>query len=169
MRSINEIILHCSATKRSSNIKAIDIDRWHKAKNWKGCGYHYVIDVDGTIEQGRVDDEVGAHCQGRNKHSIGICYSGGLDEKTEKPKDTRTDEQKTSMYRLVRELLEKYHLSIFDVHCHNEYAAKACPCFDINKFRDEYLLWYYDEIDKELKEKNKRIPLVYIKDWWKQQ
>lgn len=89
MRYINEIIIHCSDTKEGLDFNANDIDRWHKQKGWKRIGYHYVILLNGTIEQGRELEAVGAHTKGHNAHSIGICYIGGLD-KNGKPKDTRT-------------------------------------------------------------------------------
>ena len=89
MRQINEIIIHCSATKEGLNFNANDIDRWHKQRGFKRIGYHFVILNDGTIQQGRELASIGAHCTNHNAHSIGICYIGGLDENG-KPKDTRT-------------------------------------------------------------------------------
>ena len=47
---------------------------------------------DGTVEHGRPEAEVGAHCQNHNEHSIGICYVGGLDN-LNRPADTRTPAQ----------------------------------------------------------------------------
>ena len=84
MRWINKIIVHCSDSPAGRNDKAADIDRWHKEKGWKKkIGYHYVVDLDGKIEKGREDWEVGAHCKGQNLHSIGVCYIGGGEEKTQ--------------------------------------------------------------------------------------
>ena len=100
MREITEIIIHCSATKEGMDFRAKDIDAWHKAKGWAGIGYHFVIDLDGTIEQGRPINQVGAHCYGHNKNSIGVCYIGGLDSRG-KPKDTRTEAQKVTMTMLL--------------------------------------------------------------------
>lgn len=130
MRKINEIIIHCSATKEGVNFHASDIDRWHKAKGWKCIGYHYVIDLDGTIEKGRKESEVGAHCVGHNSHSIGICYIGGVGEDG-KPKDTRTDKQKAAIWALLRQLVVKY--PEVEIHGHNHYSDKACPSFDADK------------------------------------
>ncbi len=133
---VKEIILHCSATPEKRNIKAKDIDVMHKQRGWKGIGYHYVIDLDGTIEKGRGENENGAHCVGHNSIALGICYIGGLDNKM-KPKDTRTIEQKESLYKLVLSLMEKYNLRMTDIHCHYEFANKACPCFKIEDFINE--------------------------------
>ena len=132
---INEIIIHCSDTKDGINFNINDIDRWHKQKGWKCCGYHYVILLDGTIQQGRELEAVGAHCSGHNAHSIGICYIGGLD-KDGKPKDTRTAQQKAALYDLVNKLCEKFPDAT--IHGHKEFANKACPCFDVQKEFGDY-------------------------------
>lgn len=136
MRKISEIILHCSATREGKAFTASDIDRWHRERGWKGCGYHYVITLDGKVEQGRPEQVAGAHCTGRNSESIGVCYIGGCDM-VGKSKDTRTPEQKKAMVTLVRQLMQAHGIGIEDVHCHNEFSSKACPSFSIEKFRKE--------------------------------
>ena len=109
MRQINEIILHCSATREGKAFTLADIDRWHRERGWKGCGYHYVVGLDGVVEEGRSMEEAGAHCAGRNSSSIGICYIGGCDL-VGKAKDTRTEAQKAAMVKLVRRLMVKHIL-----------------------------------------------------------
>ena len=130
MREITEIIIQCSATKEGHPFFAADIDRWHKAQGWSGIGYHYVIDIDGKVETGRAEYQTGAHAKGHNANSIGICYIGGLDING-KPKDTRTQEQRKSLAELVARLKVKYPKAT--VHGHNEFANKACPCFNVRK------------------------------------
>ena len=126
MRKIDEIIIHCTATVEGKDYHVADVDKWHKARGWKGIGYHYLITLDGTIEKGRPEAEVGAHTVGHNAHSIGICYVGGVD-KYMKTKDTRTDAQKEAMWELLRQLLIKYPNA--NIHGHNFYSTKSCPCF----------------------------------------
>lgn len=130
MRVINEIIVHCSATKEGKDITVHDIDSWHKQRGFRCIGYHYVIYLDGSVHIGRPENEEGAHCLGHNKTSIGICYIGGLDING-KPKDTRTDEQKKSLTELIRTLKTRFPQA--SIHGHNEFANKACPCFDVRK------------------------------------
>lgn len=98
-------------------------------------GYHFFIKRDGTIEIGRPITEVGAHTKGLNKTSVGICYAGGLD-KNHDPEDNRTPEQIDSMIRLINALLEDFP-DIHDIAGHNEFAAKACPCFDVKEWWNE--------------------------------
>ena len=126
MRTITLIIIHCSAVKPLQQSGVREIDGWHRAKGWKSCGYHYVVRRDGTVETGRPLEMIGAHCKDRNRHSIGICYEGGLDAEG-RPADTRTEAQKHAM----RELLER-------LQGHNVFnPMKACPCFNaMDEYRD---------------------------------
>lgn len=127
MRKITEIIIHCAATKDGAKFTAEDIDRWHKQRGFDRIGYHYVIDLDGTIEPGRDLDCIGAHCKGHNVNSIGICYIGGVDANL-KPKDTRTPEQKSSLLLLLKFLRAKYPDA--KIYGHRDFSDKACPSFD---------------------------------------
>ena len=128
MRKINEIIVHCAATPEGKNFKAADIDRWHRERKMKCIGYHYVVDLDGTVEPGRPESEIGAHCLGHNQNSIGVCYVGGLAVDGKTPKDTRTAAQKEALLALLKKLRAKYPNA--SIHGHRDFAAKACPSFD---------------------------------------
>lgn len=135
MRTITLIIVHCSANKAGSALRAADIDRYHRSLGWRlGCGYHYVIPTDGTIEVGRAEETVGTHCKGHNLHSIGICYIGGLDADGHTPKDTRTEAQKAALRELIKELRRRYPKALVVGH-HDLNPQKACPCFDVVKER----------------------------------
>ena len=131
-RYINEIIVHCSDSPWRRDDKAADIKRWHtlpppKGRGWKDIGYHYVVDLDGTVERGRLISKAGAHCYGHNAHSIGICYVGGRDQKG-RCADTRTPEQKAAMLKLICNLLAMYNCKVVG---HRDYdSRKECPCFD---------------------------------------
>jgi len=136
MRNIDKLIIHCSATREcDDSVNASVIDRWHKARGWKGCGYHFIVLIDGTIETGRMIDEVGAHVKGMNKSSIGICYIGGLEKDGKTPKDTRTPQQKESLLLLIKTLKKIYPEAT--LHGHNEFSNKACPSFDVqSQYKD---------------------------------
>lgn len=149
MKTIDAIIIHCSATRAGQDVRAADIDKWHKERGFAMIGYNYVIDLDGKIETGRPLTMDGAHCNTAglsgmvyNKHAIGICYIGGLDKRGN-PADTRTRAQKKAMARLVYELIDKY--PIVEVIGHRDASPdkngdekitpnewiKMCPCFDV--------------------------------------
>ena len=128
MRKINEIIVHCAATREGRDFTVEDITRWHKARGFATIGYHYVIYRDGSIHEGRPLEQIGAHCVGHNKHSIGICYIGGCASDGKTPKDTRTPEQKEALLALLRRLKTRFPNAT--IHGHRDFAAKACPSFD---------------------------------------
>ena len=134
MRKINKIIIHCSATPEGREHDVADIRRWHLKRGFNDIGYHYLIHIDGTIEEGRPINKQGAHCSGENRGSIGICYVGGMSKDMNKAKDTRTQAQKDSLIKLMHELIYKYNKDM-TIHGHNEYANKACPSFNV---KEEY-------------------------------
>ena len=131
-RTITKIVIHCSATPEGTDVKAATIAKWHKQRGFKSIGYHYVIDLDGTIEKGRPLEKAGAHCEGVNESSIGICYIGGLGTDG-KPKDTMTAEQNDALMMLLMALREQF--PDIKIYGHNELnPAKACPCFDVQEW-----------------------------------
>ena len=102
MRKIDEIIIHCSATPEGRDHSVADVTAWHRARGFRTIGYHYLVHIDGRVERGRPESEIGAHCLGHNARSIGVCYVGGLASDCKTPKDTRTPEQR----RMLRELVK---------------------------------------------------------------
>lgn len=132
MRTINKIIIHCSATPQNRKVSVNTIRKWHLQRGFNDIGYHYVIHLDGKISVGRPIEKVGAHCAYENRGSIGICYVGGMTEDMKKPKDTRTQAQKDSLIKLMHELIYKYNKDM-TIHGHNEYANKACPSFNVQE------------------------------------
>lgn len=127
-RYINEIIVHCSATAEGKDFTVADIKKWHLARGFSDVGYHYVIYRDGSINKGRDESKIGAHCTGHNSYSIGVCYIGGCAKDGKTPKDTRTEAQKSSLLKLLSELKKKYPSA--KIYPHYKFAAKACPSFN---------------------------------------
>lgn len=131
-RPINEIIFHCTATPEGKSYTVEDIRSWHKQRGWTDIGYHYVVDLDGRVLVGRPVGQIGSHVAGKNTGTIGIAYIGGLTSDTKSAKDTRTEAQRSSLLWL-RDQLRAKHRGIRTFSGHNEYAAKACPCFNVKQ------------------------------------
>lgn len=126
------LIVHCSATKPSQNVDAKEIDRWHRRNGWLSIGYHYVIRRDGVIEKGRPDDVIGAHTQGHNSNSVGICLVGGINDKGEAEANF-TAEQYGQLKTLLDVLERKYPDAI--VSGHRDFTPhKECPSFDVRSW-----------------------------------
>lgn len=132
MRKLNEIIVHCAATREGQNYTVNQIRSWHKNRGWNDIGYHYVIYLDGSTHEGRPLGKTGAHVAGRNTGTVGICYVGGVKKDGKTPKDTRTPAQKLALEALIKKLMREYP-TIKTISGHNQYAAKACPSFDAHK------------------------------------
>ena len=134
MRTITLIILHCSATREGQSFGFEDCRRDHiRHRGFRDIGYHYYITRDGTVHRGRPLELVGAHCRNHNRHSIGICYEGGLDAEG-RAKDTRTEAQKISLSALVRELKERFPQALVVGHRELD-SGKECPCFEVGGMR----------------------------------
>ncbi len=140
-RKIDYLVVHCTATREGQNISTETVRQWHLGKGWSDIGYHYVIELDGSIHEGRPVTRIGAHVRGFNKHSIGISYVGGVGTNMA-PKDTRTPAQKHSLLKLLTAL--KQHHPEAKIWGHRDFSPdnnnngiiepfewmKACPSFD---------------------------------------
>lgn len=130
-RPVSEVIWHCAATPEGRDFTVEDIRAWHKARGWSDIGYHFVVYRDGSILPGRPLSQAGAHVRGRNTGTIGCVYIGGVAADGKTAKDTRTAQQKASMVWLTKELIRVYQPGL--ISGHNQYAAKACPSFDVRR------------------------------------
>jgi len=143
-REVNLIVIHCSATREDVDYSAEQLERDHRSRGFQRTGYHFYIRRDGEILPMRPLNMVGAHARGYNRHSVGICYEGGLDAR-EQAADTRTLDQKESLVVLLDWLLSHYpdsricgHRDLSkdlngDGRITPEEWIKLCPCFDAEK------------------------------------
>ena len=147
MRKIDLIVIHCSATRENTDYSPEQLESDHKARGFLRAGYNFYIRKSGEVVNLRPLEQIPAHARGHNKHSIGICYEGGLD-RNGKAKDTRTDAQKRAMRELVADICKRYE--IVDVLGHRDTSPdkdgngiverwewlKECPCFEV---KDEFV------------------------------
>jgi len=139
MRKINEIIVHCTATTpnwwegRSSEEKVREVRDWHLKRGWSDIGYHWLIDRDGTVVQGRPEEKIGAHVKGHNTGTIGISLFGGHGSSADDDfNDHFTWAQEEALRNLIGEIEQRYDIQ--KVSGHNEYSSKACPGFRVGPF-----------------------------------
>lgn len=148
----DHIIVHCSATARHQDIGSVEIDRWHKERGWRGCGYHVVVRRDGvveTLDEGyptRPFDQAGAHVGdcglGWNRRSLGICLVGGIDDEG-RPEYNFHSVQMESLRAFIASVMDAF-VHVGDLKIlppklmgHRDLiritgaSPKACPCFDV--------------------------------------
>jgi N-acetylmuramoyl-L-alanine amidase len=142
LSSIDTIVVHCAATPNGDGaFQPINIDDWHKQRKFKRdesmaklyspqlkhIGYHRVICVGGEIVSGRTLQEVGAHVEGHNGHTVGVCLIG-------------TDAFDEFQWRALRELVQllRARIAIAEVVGHRSFnherppaLRKSCPGFDV--------------------------------------
>ena len=135
------IILHCSATRAGQRYTFRQCRQDHRARGYKDIGYHYYVTCDGQVHEGRPLWQQGAHCLGHNRHSIGVCYEGGLDL-LGRPADTRTPAQRQSLRALLTHLHGLFPQALILGHrdlspdldgngrIEPREWVKQCPCFD---------------------------------------
>lgn len=130
------ITIHCAATPNGRDFDIKDVDAWHKERGFqrnpawttkhrpelKHVGYHYVIKLNGEVQQGRETDETGAHVAGQNTNNIGICMIGT---------DKFIKAQWDALTLLVADLMQFY--PIVGVMGHRDWpnVHKECPGFDV--------------------------------------
>jgi N-acetylmuramoyl-L-alanine amidase len=141
-QEVRYIVVHCSATRPSQDIDWHTIDAWHRAKGWLCIGYHHVIKRDGTIETtprvvntdgpGSPTYNAGAHVEGYNHCSIGICLVGGVAEKdVDKAEDNFTEDQKQSLAQKILELRILFPAAVVQGHRDFPDVKKDCPSFAV--------------------------------------
>ena len=127
----NYLIVHCAATRPSQDVGVREIRQWHRERNFLDIGYHFVIRRDGTLETGRDVDVIGAHVAGQNHDSVGVCLVGGVNDKMQ-PEANFTPAQMQTLKGLLSELKKGYPGAA--IKGHHDFAAKACPSFDVQRW-----------------------------------
>ena len=141
MRYIDKLIVHCTATPQFKDFDVEDVRDWHvKGNGWSDVGYHWLVKLDGTVQEGRPMERIGSHVRGQNKSSIGIAYVGGMDKDMNEWIDTRTPEQKDAIFNLLMDL--KFQFPDAVVYGHNDFTdKKVCPCFNAKEEYKEISEW----------------------------
>ena len=143
---VTHLIVHCAATRPSQDIGLADIDRWHRERGWKGCGYHWIIRRNGRLEMGRSPRQRGAHCRGYNGRSIGICLAGGVaEDDLSLAEDNFSSAQYETLSVLLLSMSRMFPGAQVVGHRDIPGVAKDCPAFSVADFwqrrgRDKYIM-----------------------------
>jgi len=127
LRQIRRIVIHCSDSADSQDIGRDEITAWHRARGFATIGYHSCIRRSGAIEIGRPESEIGAHVQGHNADTLGVCVVGRKDF---------TPAQMLALVTLVRSWMRKYNIPADKVLGHYELdSGKSCPNLKMSDVR----------------------------------
>lgn len=134
---IHTIVVHYAWTYPEQVVTRYMVDQWHRARGFRGIGYHWFIRRDGTLEEGRPEGTMGAHVRGHNHGTIGICWAGGRLHGGG-PNDgvwNPTPAQEATLVELIRNI-QKRHPGARRVVGHSNLAATSCPG------RDDVAEWW---------------------------
>lgn len=139
MRPITEIVIHCTATRpefmadATTAQRVAEIRKWHVQGNgWSDIGYHHLIDRNGTVADGRPLERTGAHVRGHNTGTIGVSLFGGHgSSETDEFFENFTAAQNKVLREYIDDMRHRFP-TITKISGHNEYAAKACPGFNVS-------------------------------------
>jgi hypothetical protein len=130
MTPVRHITIHhdgmppVSLNSRAQIAARIEVIRaGHRAKGWGDIGYHFIVDPQGAVWQGRALLWQGAHVKDRNEGNVGVLVLGNFDS-------TRpTAAQLDALERQIAGLLRIHRVSATSVRSHQEWpgAATACP------------------------------------------
>jgi len=109
--------------ENSSKVRIEKIRNAHRGKGWGDIGYHFVIDREGRVWEGRPINWQGAHVGNRNEGNLGICCLGNFDEQAP------TAAQMAALERQLKILMTMYGVPRSRVKTHQEWpgAKTACP------------------------------------------
>ena len=100
---------------------ARQVDEWHKSNGWAGIGYHFFVRKDGSIYEGRPLWALGAHVQGKNNVSVGICAEGDYHNHDK----IMPQAQKSAIKQLIAYLKGLYPNA--EIVGHGEIGESNCP------------------------------------------
>ena len=128
------IILHHSLTADSGTVSWGAIRKYHmETLGWSAIGYHFGIELVGDYYEillGRMMNEKGAHAEGENHDTLGICFVGDFDLSEPPP------EQWNVGIKLAASLCTSLNISPSMIYGHNEFSEKTCPgtMFNVHGF-----------------------------------
>lgn len=120
------IIWHHTADA-SDSAQFTKVNDYHKSRKFPisalgfYVGYHYFIETDGRVLQARLENEIGAHDQGENVNSLGICLAGNFNLRYP------SEAQAASAALLIKQIRERFPIPITRVEPHRWDDLTDCP------------------------------------------
>ena len=117
------IVIHHAGLSQDIDIDVPAIHDMHLGNGWAGIGYHFVVHKDGTIEEGRPLNYMGAHAYQNNQYSIGICMTGNYNLAYP------PFEQTLAVEKLTAALCKKYKIKPYEytIFGHRDLNDTTCP------------------------------------------
>lgn len=135
MNGINRITVHHTAVSslamrtESDAIKMMNTLRnGHVSRGWADIGYHYAIDPQGRVWEGRPLSWQGAHVENQNPHNLGIVLMGNFDQQSP------TADQLAALDGFVAAQARRFRIPLDRIRTHQELAKTACPGRNLQRY-----------------------------------
>ncbi len=117
---------------RSAIVRQLQgIQREHmnrRGEPFADIGYHYVIDPNGEIWEGRSLSLQGAHVANQNEHNLGIMCMGNFDRHSPTPAQIAT------LQRFLSGQMQRYDVPVRRVYTHRELGKSSCPGNNLQRY-----------------------------------
>jgi hypothetical protein len=138
MRGISHITVHhdgmppVSLNSMSAVANRLEVIRnGHRGRGWADIGYHYIIDPDGRVWEGRSIQLQGAHVKDQNPQNLGILVLGNFEQ--QQP----TSRALTTLDTFLVAQARQYHIPPSRIYTHQELASTACPGRNLQRYMDQ--------------------------------
>lgn len=133
----NKVTIHCTDTTNGMMISREWLHHVHVVQNgWDDIGYHFIINTDGSVIDGRPMDRMGAHVKGHNRDNIGIALVG---------RSLFHREQFKRLRQMLDAIRDNYFIPANEIYAHYELDKKGKTCPNIRI--DDIIRWYVGEAD----------------------
>ena len=123
-----------STSLAASTAEVRDVQSQHmNGRGWADIGYHFLIDREGRIFEGRTLKAQGAHASGTNNiGNIGICLLGNMVADASRGAEyanaqAPTAKQMETLERLVAEVRSEYAIPADQIWGHQDFKDTLCP------------------------------------------
>ena len=97
------------------------IRQWHLQRGFGDIGYHYAIDRNGRLWEGRNIRFQGAHVRKHNEQNLGIMVLGNFDKQQPSPAQIH------AVNSLLPRLARTYGVRRHRIYTHQELMPTTCP------------------------------------------
>ncbi|HEX2839073.1 MAG TPA: peptidoglycan recognition family protein [Phycisphaerales bacterium] len=130
MKGVTRITVHHDANNAigltgtsaiTHRLNSIRESHLRRGNTWVDIGYHYIIDPEGRVWEGRPIGIEGAHVASTNDHNLGVMLLGNFEQ--HRP----TSSQLTVLDRFLAEQMHRHNVPIGRVYTHQELKPTECP------------------------------------------
>lgn len=135
MNGVSRLTVHHTAVASSDIRTEADAIRMlnsvrnsHLKRGWADIGYHYIIDPQGRVWEGRPISWQGAHVEDTNEHNLGICVLGNFDRQTPTPQAL------ASLDAFIVDSSRRFRVPLNRIYTHRELRATECPGNSLQRY-----------------------------------